>query len=49
MGTCDESWFYHYNPKLKSQSIECKHKDSSRLQKVKMEKTDDKVVHIIIL
>lgn len=47
--TCDESWFYHYDPELKSQSMQWKHKGSPRPQKAKTAKSAGKVMHLIFL
>lgn len=47
MVTCEENWFYHYHPELKSESMQWSHKGSPRPQKAKTVKSAGEVMHLI--
>jgi len=40
--TMDETWLYHYDPKTKQQSMECRHSGSPRPRKFRLQKSAGK-------
>ena len=40
----DETWFYHYDPETKQQSVEWRHSDSTRPKKFRVQKSAGKVL-----
>lgn len=45
--TCDESWFHHYDPESKQQSMQWMKGDEQRPQKAKVVKSAGKVMHLV--
>jgi len=45
--TMDETWFYHYDPETKQQSMEWWHSDSPRPKKFQVQKSSGKVLALI--
>ena len=42
--TMDETWLYHYDPETKRQTMECRHSDSPRPKKFRVQKSAGKVL-----
>ena len=42
--TMDETWLYHYDPESKQQSMEWRHSGSPRPKKIRVQKSDGKVL-----